>query len=136
MVSLTRRVRFRATHQLRLAALDDDANRARFGWTTDPHPHDYTCDVTVSGSLPADGALVDLAEFDRLLDRGIVTPLDGRHLNDLVPEWARGEALPTCEALAAWCWHQLVPSLPGSLRLDHIRVAEDDSLWSEYRNRE
>jgi 6-pyruvoyl-tetrahydropterin synthase len=130
--SLTRRVSFRATHQLRLERLSEAENRARFGWTTDVHGHEYTCAVTVSG-MPevGTGMIMDLALLDRILSEAIVRPLDGHHLNDAVPECARGETLPVCEVLAAWCFRRLTTRLPEGIRLERVRIAEDPTLYAD-----
>jgi len=131
-VSLTRQVAFRASHQLRLPDLSEAQNRARFGWTSDPHEHDYTCAATVSGTPePGTGMIVDLALLDRILAEQVVLPLDGRHLNDAVPECARGSVLPVCEVLAAWCYQRIAARLPDSVRLERVRVAEDPTLHAD-----
>jgi 6-pyruvoyl-tetrahydropterin synthase len=131
LVTLTRRVSFHATHHLRLAALTEAQNRARFGATVEPHAHGYTCDVTVAGPLPDSGALVDLAALDELLREAVVAPLDGQDLSTLHPDWAAERSLPTCEALAAWIWTRLEGRLPTGARLERVRVAEDETLWAE-----
>lgn len=129
---LTRRVEFRASHSLRLPGLDDRENRARFGWTTDPHEHRYRCTVTVSGPpRPGEGAVVDLGELDRILDEVVIRPLDGTSLNQSLPPCASGEALPVCETLAAWCFARLATRLPAQVRLERVRIAEDDTLHAD-----
>jgi 6-pyruvoyltetrahydropterin/6-carboxytetrahydropterin synthase len=135
-VSLTRRVRFRATHRLGLASLTDAANRARFGPTADPHAHEYTCDVTLGGVLPAEGALIDLSSLDHLLAEQIARPLGDRDLNEVDPTWREGRVLVTCETLAVWCWDQLEHRLPPGVELERVRVAEDDGLSAECRRSE
>jgi 6-pyruvoyl-tetrahydropterin synthase len=130
--SLTRQVSFRATHQLRLATLSEAENRTRFGWTVDGHGHDYTCAATVGGPPAADtGMIMDLALLDRILSEEVVRPLDGRHLNDALPECARGEVLPVCEVIAAWCFRRIAPRLPEGVHLDRVRVAEDSTLHAD-----
>ena len=131
-LSLTRQVTFRATHQLQLPDRSEAENRARFGWTVDRHEHDYTCAATVSGTPePATGMIVNLALLDRILAEAVVHPLDGRHLNDVVPECAGGVALPVCEVLAAWCYRRIAAHLPDSVRLERVRVAEDPTLHAD-----
>lgn len=132
-VSLTRRVTFRATHRLGLNTLSEAENRRRFGETANPHPHDYVCDVTISGHLPPDGGLVDLTGLDRMLAERIVAPLDGQDLNTVDPAWQEGRVLVTCEALAVWCWRRLEGALPTGVELERVRVAEDERLAAECR---
>lgn len=126
--TLTRRVRFDARHRLRRPEWGAERNRAAFGAAAEDHGHRYACAVTVAGLLPPDGALLDLAGFDALLAAEVVGPLEGRHLNEGIPEFADGGILPTCEAIAAWCWARLAPRLPPGVALVEVRVAEDDTL--------
>ncbi len=133
-VSLTRTVGFRATHRYYKPAWSAEQNRARFGWTADEpgHAHDYTCAVTVTGRPDsATGMIVDLAVLDRLLAELVVVPLDGKHLNLDVPEFAYGRLLPTCEALAEYLFARLAPRLPEGAELMRVRVAEDASLHAD-----
>src|SRR6267154_382531 len=101
--SLTRRVRFHATHRYWRPEWDEARNRATFGACAapEPHGHEYTCDVTVSGTIDAQtGMVIDLGVLDRVLAAEVVTPLHGRSLNDAIGEFAPGGRIPTCEEVA------------------------------------
>jgi 6-pyruvoyltetrahydropterin/6-carboxytetrahydropterin synthase len=131
---LTRRLAFHARHRMALPEWTDGEAEARFGWTArrPGHGHLYRVAVTVGGTPdPETGALLDLAAFDAVLDEQVIAPLTGRDLNEAVDEFARGEALPTCEALAAALWRRLAPHLPAGVTLQRIVVAEDDTLEGE-----
>lgn len=133
-LSLTRTVVFRATHRLALPQLSDADNRSRFGWTAERpgHEHEYRCSVTVTGTPdPSTGMLVDLGQLDGILQDLVTGPLDGRHLNDVVPPVAQGHALATCEALAAWLFGRIAARLPAAVRLQRVRVAEDATLHAD-----
>jgi len=133
-LSLTRAVVFRATHRLMQPDLSEAENRARYGWTAEApgHEHDYTCAVTVSGAPdPATGALLDLALLDRVLAQEVIGPLDGQYLNDVVPPFAEGHALATCEALAQWLYPRIAARIPEGLRLERVRIAEDPTLHAD-----
>jgi 6-pyruvoyl-tetrahydropterin synthase len=129
-ISLTRTVGFHARHHLRVAAWDEARNRRHFGQLTEPHAHDYTCSVTVSGPVDPQGMIMDLALLDRILEEE-VRPLDGSHLNRDIPIFAAGHPLPTCEALAAFLFRRVAPRLPAGVRLDRLRVAEDATLQAD-----
>lgn len=108
--------------------------RARFGAMAEPpgHGHLYRVAVTVSGPLDAEtGTVVDLALLDDVLAREVVLPLDGQDLNRAIPEVAAGQALPSCEALAASIWRRVAGQLPSSVRLVRVLVAEDETLEAE-----
>lgn len=126
--TLTRRVRFEARHRFWRPEWDAARNRAAFGAAAEDHGHRYTCAVTLAGRLPPDGALLDLAALDALLAEEVTAPLGNRHLNEALPEFAYGRILPTCEALAAWCFARLAPRIPGDVELLEVRIAEDDTL--------
>ena len=126
--ALTRRVRFDARHRYQRPEWDATENRAAFGAAAEDHGHHYTCAVTLEGPLGDTGALVDLVLLDALLATEVTARLDGRHINEDIPEFAYGRLLPTCEALARWIWERLELRLPPGVRLAEVRVAEDDAL--------
>ena len=132
-IELTRTVGFRAVHRLYRADWSPERNREAFGPLSDPpgHPHDYRCAVTVTGPLdPAMGMVVDLVELDGILRDEIVTPFEGRNLNQDVAEFAAG-TLPTCESLAALVYRRVAGRLPADVTLVRVRVAEDATLHAD-----
>ena len=132
-IELTRTVGFRAVHRLYRADWSPERNREAFGPLSDPpgHPHDYRCAVTVTGPLdPAMGMVVDLVELDGILQDEIVTPFEGRNLNQDVAEFASG-TLPTCESLAVLVYRRVAARLPAGVRLARVRVAEDATLHAD-----
>ena len=132
-IELTRTVGFRAVHRLYRADWSPERNREAFGPLSDPpgHPHDYRCAVTVTGPLdPAMGMVVDLVELDGILQDEIVTPFEGRNLNQDVAEFAAG-TLPTCESLAALVYRRVAGRLPAGVTLVRVRVAEDATLHAD-----
>ncbi|NOT08642.1 MAG: 6-carboxytetrahydropterin synthase [Gemmatimonadales bacterium] len=131
-VSLTRTIGFRAVHRLWDSRVSAEENRAKFGSTSEAHEHDYRCGVTLSGPFdPATGLLLDLALLDRTLHEEIVARFGGRHLNEEVPEFGAGRAQPTCEALAHLIFARLLRRVPNGVRLERVRVAEDDTLYAD-----
>jgi 6-pyruvoyltetrahydropterin/6-carboxytetrahydropterin synthase len=133
-VALTRTVGFRAVHRLFRLDWSPERNREAFGPLSEPpgHPHDYRCAVTVAGPLePAMGMVMDLVELDRILEEEIVSPFDGRNLNQDVAEFASGATLPTCEALAALVYRRVAARLPAGVVLARVRVAEDPTLHAD-----
>jgi len=129
--SLTRTVRFRATHRLARDDWSAEENRRRFGWTTEPHTHDYSCQVTVAGAVDERAPMViDLALLDRLLTDLVVRRLDGKALPDDLSEF-RG-VIPTCEAIARDVFRHLEPRLPDGVRLVKVRIEEDPTLAAEW----
>jgi len=132
-IELTRTVGFRAVHRLYRADWSPERNREAFGPLSDPpgHPHDYRCAVTVTGPLdPAMGMVVDLVELDGILRDEIVTPFEGRNLNQDVAEFAAGTP-PTCESLAALVYRRVAGRLPAGVTLVRVRVAEDATLHAD-----
>jgi 6-pyruvoyltetrahydropterin/6-carboxytetrahydropterin synthase len=133
-VSLTRTVGFRAVHRLHRSDWSEARNREAFGPLSDPpgHPHDYRCAVTVSG--PVDdrmGMVVDLVELDCILQEEVVARLDGKHLNEDVPELAYDRMLPTCEAIAIDVYRRIASRLPQGVTLERVRIMEDPTLYAD-----
>jgi 6-pyruvoyltetrahydropterin/6-carboxytetrahydropterin synthase len=133
-VSLTRTVEFTATHRYFRPDWPAEQNERAFGALgREPgHSHVYRCSITVSGPYdPASGAIMDLAELDRIIAEEVVVPFDGRHLNLDVPEFAYGKTLPTCEAVADLVFRRIAPRLPHTVTLERVRVAEDATLHAD-----
>lgn len=133
-VSLTRTVAFHAWHRYWRPDWTPAQNHAAFGALADPpgHDHRYRCAVTVTGPFdPVTGAVVDLPLLDRLLADEVVKPLDGKHIDQELPDFAPGRTLPTCEALARWLFPRIARRLPAGLTLARVRVAEDDTLHAD-----
>lgn len=137
--SLTRRVRFRASHRYFRPDWDEARNRATFGACAapEPHAHDYACDVTVAGPLDAStGMVIDLGALDAILAREVSQRLDGRVVNDAFDDFAPGARIPTCEELARVLAGRIADELAAAgatARVESVRVAEDDTLSATWR---
>jgi 6-pyruvoyltetrahydropterin/6-carboxytetrahydropterin synthase len=132
---LTRIVEFAAAHRYFRPDWTAERNAEAFGLCAREHGHghNYRCAVTIAGPVSAEtGMLMDLVTLDRLLDEEVRRPLDHRHLNHDVPEFAYGRQIPTAEALAAWVWHRVTRRLPAGVRLHTVRIEEDPHLYAEY----
>jgi 6-pyruvoyltetrahydropterin/6-carboxytetrahydropterin synthase len=131
-VTLTRTVGFRATHRYWIPEWSAEANRARFGTATEAHPHDYTCAVTVSGAFdPETDMLVELPALDEILQDEIVARFHAKFLNRDTPEFSEAGILPSCEALARYCFMRIAARLPTGVQLERVRVAEDATLHAD-----
>jgi 6-pyruvoyltetrahydropterin/6-carboxytetrahydropterin synthase len=133
-VSLTRTVGFRAVHRLYRPDWTEARNREAFGPLSDPpgHPHDYRCAVTVSGPIDDRmGMVVDLVELDHILQEEVVARLNGKHLNEDVPELAYDRMLPTCEAIAMEVYRRIASRLPQGVTLERVRIMEDPTLYAD-----
>lgn len=130
---LTRIVEFTASHRLQRPDWSPERNAAEFGKAAHEHDHRYQCRVTVKGPLrPEAGGVMSLGKLDALLAREIVTPLDGRRIDDALPEFAPGRRLATGEALAVYVWERLAVQLPAGVALHAVRVQEGPHIYSEY----
>jgi 6-pyruvoyltetrahydropterin/6-carboxytetrahydropterin synthase len=132
-VSLTRTVTFSAHHRYHIPDWSDEDNRTAFGalGAAPGHGHTYRCSATVSGPLGADGTIMDLRVLDDILQQEVVDVLDAKHVNLVVPEFAYGKLLPTCEAMAAYFFPRLAKRLPKDVQLDRLRLAEDATLHAD-----
>jgi 6-pyruvoyl-tetrahydropterin synthase len=121
---LTRIVEFTATHRF--------PDRPEFAGATEDHSHRYRCAVTVKGVFdPTHGGVMSLAALKTLLQREVVEPFDGRHINRDIATFA-GTWVATGEALAVYLWERIAPGLPPNVTLHRVRVEEGPHLYSEY----
>src|SRR5262249_13070626 len=96
--ALTRRVTFSATHHYERPDWSEAQNREAFGASAAPHAHEYACEVTVRGDMDQhQGMVIDLAQFDRVLEAEVRARFDRRDINRDVAEFAPGALFPTCE---------------------------------------
>lgn len=132
-VSLTRVVTFTAMHRYFVPAWSAERNRETFGplGHAPGHSHDYRCRATVTGDLAQDGTIMALPALDDILHQEVVEPLHQQHLNEVIPEFAYGRLLPTCEALAAHLYPRIASRLPPGVVLERLRVAEDATLYAD-----
>jgi 6-pyruvoyltetrahydropterin/6-carboxytetrahydropterin synthase len=105
---LSRTIHFNAAHRLRRADRSDEWNRATYGAAANAegYGHNYTLEVSVAGVPDAESAMiVNLTDLDRVLKEEVDRPLDHRHLNLEIPEFA--ETVPTAENIARWIWDRV-----------------------------
>jgi 6-pyruvoyltetrahydropterin/6-carboxytetrahydropterin synthase len=135
-VRLERRYRFSAAHLYRRPEWSEEENRRRFGkCAIEPgHGHNYRLWVRVSGEVdPQTGFVVDLGALDALVERRIIEPLDHRHLNHALPEFAIGDgAIPSSENLVEWIRGRLADEMPEGVELVGLRLEEDEDLACEW----
>ncbi len=99
---LTRTFIFEAAHAL-----------ASYRGAPEPlHGHSWRLDITLEGPLDEEGMVFDFLELDRIVQEKVLSEIDHRNLNDILPQ-------STAEHLALWIWDRL-PTLP----LAEIRVWE------------
>jgi 6-pyruvoyltetrahydropterin/6-carboxytetrahydropterin synthase len=130
MVRLSQKFEFSAAHRLHNPALDDEANRKTFGKCNNPlgHGHNYELQVTLSGEPDANGVLIDVPAFERIVAERVVDRFDHKHLNLEVPEFR--EVIPSVENIAKTAYQLLKPALGEKLAT--VTVWETPKTWCEY----
>lgn len=131
MVRVTQRFEFSAAHRLHNPALSDAENIRTFGKcnNAEGHGHNYEFEVTLQGSVDGDGRLIDLQQFQAIVNDTVIVHFDHKHLNRQTTEFA--ETLPSVENIAAVIFRLLDNRFPGSARLQSIRVWETNKTWAE-----
>jgi 6-pyruvoyltetrahydropterin/6-carboxytetrahydropterin synthase len=128
---LTRRYRFSASHRLHSDAMSAQENVGVYGKCNNPfgHGHNYTLEVTVSGSVDeATGMVCNLADLDGFVEHEIVERLDRQNLNTL-PDFQ--EAVPTTENLCIATYGILERGFRQA-RLEKVRLEETMMNSFEY----
>lgn len=133
---VTASLSFSAAHRLHNDRFDDEWNRRTFDKCDNPagHGHNYTLEVSVSGTIDPDtGMVIDLKQLKEIVRDQVVDLVDHRNLNEDV-EFLRG-IIPTAENLARAFWARLTPTLPSG-RLFEIRLRETERNSVVYRGEE
>ena len=132
---LTRRVGFTALHRYRLPQWDLEHNILVFGKCAqeDFHQHHYTCELTVGGEIDhTTGFVVDLEDFDDVIQDVVIARFDKRNINLDVPEFQEGRLVPSGENLARFIFERMEEALGDRGTMVQIRLAEDETLWATY----
>jgi 6-pyruvoyltetrahydropterin/6-carboxytetrahydropterin synthase len=132
---LTRRVTFSAAHRYWRDDWSEARNREVFGACANPHGHghDYALEATIGGPIHEEtGFVMDLGALDAAIRDAVVAPLDHQHVNHALPEFGPGGRVPTTENLAAWAWARIAERLPGGVRLQRVRLRENEALYVDY----
>jgi 6-pyruvoyltetrahydropterin/6-carboxytetrahydropterin synthase len=137
---MTRRITFSASHINWLNHKTEAENLAIFGSSTNPEPtgHNYTLDVTVSGSVnERTGIIVNIKEIDQIVRVNVLQMVDHRLLNGplgpLAGTPATGEML--LELIRGW----LGCRLPDTVTLCALRLEMtplDVIEWKSEENKE
>lgn len=134
MVLLSRTIHFNAAHRLFNPAKSVEWNHATYGEAANAagYGHNYALEVSVGGEAdPVTGMLVNLTDLDRILKDEVDRPLDHRHLNAEIPEFAWTP--PTAENVARWIWDRLAARIakerwPCRLRSLRLTVTPNFSV--------
>ena len=138
MTYLKHAFEFAASHRLHAPSLSDDENRRLYGKCNNPHGHghNYRVEVALRGTPGDDGRLVAIEDLERVVDEAVIGPMDHKHLNAEVAEFADG-LNPSVEHIAQVAYRRLTRALagvlPAGVALDAVTVWETPKTWCEYR---
>jgi 6-pyruvoyltetrahydropterin/6-carboxytetrahydropterin synthase len=132
MISLSRRIGFSAAHKYYQKKFSVEENKKIFGpcYSEHGHGHNYILEMTISGKIdPETGMVLNLVEVDSIL-KEVVEPLDHHHLNFDVAAFK--DIVPTTENVAVYCFEEIQRRLPKDVKLQRVRVFENENLWADY----
>lgn len=135
-VELTRIVRFAAAHRYYRPEWTDAENSRAFGACANPHGHghNYILEVTVSAAIDSQtGFSANLPALDAVLQSHVVSVFDHQHINHAIPEFGEGKLIPTSENIARYCWDRIRAALDPSMKLQRVRLREDETFYVDYR---
>jgi 6-pyruvoyltetrahydropterin/6-carboxytetrahydropterin synthase len=132
MVRLSQKFEFSASHRLHNPALSPEENRATFGKCNNPqgHGHNYEVQVTLVGTPDANGVVIPVPEFERVVADTVIDRFDHKNLNAELPEFAT--TIPSVENIAKVIYTLLKPRFPGPSQLASVTVWETPKTWCEY----
>jgi 6-pyruvoyltetrahydropterin/6-carboxytetrahydropterin synthase len=120
---LTRQYMFSASHRLHSDAMSAEENRATYGGCNNPHGHghNYTVEITVSGSVnDQTGMVCNLADLDGFVRAEVLDRYDHQNLN-LLPEFTH--KVPTTENLCV-ATYKIVQRGFHQAHLEKVRIEE------------
>ena len=133
-LELTQRQEFSAAHRLHDPSLTDEENARLYGPCNNPngHGHTYVYEVTVKGTVPPSGMIIDLNILRGIMKEEIFDQVDHKHLDLDVP-FLQGK-ISTAENLALAFWQRLAPRIDDhpNCRLYRLRVFEGPDSFVDY----
>jgi 6-pyruvoyltetrahydropterin/6-carboxytetrahydropterin synthase len=135
MVRLSQKFEFSASHRLHNPSMSEADNRAAFGKCNNPHGHghNYELQVTLLGQPDANGIIVDVPAFERIVSQTVIQRFDHKNLNVEVPEFAAEKLNPSVENIAMVIYRLLKPKLASErAKLASVTVWETPKTWCEY----
>jgi 6-pyruvoyltetrahydropterin/6-carboxytetrahydropterin synthase len=133
VIYLTRKEHFNAAHKLYNPAWTKEKNVEVFGKCANEnwHGHNFEIYVTIKGTPDPDtGFLFDVKKLSLIIKEYVIEALDHKNLNVDVPFMA-GKLCST-ENLAYEIWHQLLPHIPGQVKLHCVKLCETPRIYVEY----
>ena len=133
MMRLSQKFEFSATHRLHNPKATEEENRHIFGKCNNPHGHghNYELQVTLLGQPEANGVLIEIPEFERIVAATVIDRFDHKNLNIEVPEFR--ELIPTVENIAMTAYRLLKPKFAEKpAKLASVTVWETPKTWCEY----
>lgn len=133
MMRLSQKFEFSATHRLHNPKATETENRHIFGKCNNPHGHghNYEVQVTLRGQPDANGLLIEIPEFERIVAATVIDRFDHKNLNVEVPEFR--DLIPTVENIAMTAYRLLKPKFAErSAKLASVTVWETPKTWCEY----
>jgi 6-pyruvoyltetrahydropterin/6-carboxytetrahydropterin synthase len=135
MVRLSQKFEFSATHRLHNPALSDEENCRTYGKCNNPHGHghNYEVQVTLKGQPDADGLLIDVPAFERIVASTVIDRFDHKNLNVELPEFRDTGLIPSVENIAMTVYRLLKPKFADAgAKLASVTVWETPKTWCEY----
>lgn len=132
MVYATRRFEFSASHREWRDDWTKEQNEQVFGKCTSPygHGHNYTLDVTVTGTVdPVTGMVINMTVLKALVNE-ILEEFDHKYLNLDTPYFK--DCIATTENIVRVLWRLIAPRLPEGVVLARLRLYELPDFWTEY----
>ncbi|MEZ6093492.1 MAG: 6-carboxytetrahydropterin synthase [Pirellulaceae bacterium] len=130
-VQVTQEFEFSAAHRLHCDSMSEEENRDCFGKCNNPagHGHNYRVAVTLEHANKAE-AEFSMRTFEQTVKEYVIEPLDHKHLNVDVIEFATLNPSVENIAMVIWKW---VKTSPLGTQLKNIRVYETPKTWADYR---
>jgi len=135
-ILIRQRYEFSAAHRLHVPDMTDPENRQTFGKCNNPagHGHNYRLQAVVRLPIDPKGRTADAQQIDAIINRHAIEPLDHKHLNTDVPQFA--DLNPSVENIVKVIWNMLVgrfTELGPSASLQEISVWETSKTVCTYR---
>lgn len=128
MLTITKEFQFDAAHRLWSDNLSEEQNRQIYGNCANLHGHTYRLQVTVSGTVRADGMILNFTELKSFVQETLLTRYDHAYLNEL----EEYDNMPvTAENMVSHIYNVLDEKLsPKDVLLQSVILYETPTSWA------
>ena len=131
MLYITKQYKFCAAHRYWNDSWSNEKNYEIFGNDIKIHGHNYTLDITISGSInDKSGFIVDMMDLNKVVHDNVIKVMDHSQIEQDI-EWFKDKQ-PSTENMVIFIWDRISDKIPSNAMLHSIKLRETSTIYTTY----